>query len=309
MLESDIYACTFDEDVQPANCPECDGSVITTGYETTCDDCALVIATDPIERRRPFPDTDDPDPSTRRTGGPRTPARDDRGLGSQIGRTRDGNGNQLSGATRRRLDRLRRQHGRARRGRTIDRNQVHGLTEVRRLAAALELATSIRDRVCTLFRRAQHAGLLQGRSIEAIAAATVYAACRSQGLPRTQSELEPVAGCDRSALRRSIAALNVDLGLELQPVTPAAFVPRVAAAVDAEPSVRREAVALADRAQAAGLTQGHKPFGYAAACLGVAANWEHHAHQALAAVADVTAATIRTHRDQLQDAFGNLDTA
>lgn len=230
MAPSDIYRRTFDEDVQTDDCPECGGSVVTNCKETTCDDCGLVIAESPIDRGPEWRTYEDDDTdSSRRTGAPRTPARHDRGIGTTIGRLRDGQGNQLDGQRKRQLHRLRREHGRAKRARKADRNLAYGMTDIRRLVGALDLPRSVRDRACTLFRTAQNDGLLRGRSIDSFTAASVYAACRCLELPRTTAEIEPLARCDRSALRRAFSVLTVELGLQIRPLGPTAFVSRVAA--------------------------------------------------------------------------------
>lgn len=297
MATSDIYRRTFDEDVPTNDCPECGGNVVTNTRETRCDDCGLVIAESPIDRGPDWRSFDDPDTDRRRTGGPRTPVRHDRGISTTIGRWKDGQGNTLDNKRKRRLGRLRREHNRANLSRKVDRNQAYGMTDIRRLVGALDLPLSVRDRACTLFRRAQNEGKLQGRSIEAFTAASVYAACRCLELPRTKSEIEPVARCDRSELRTAFSVLNVEFGLEIMPLGPGAFVPRVAAEADVQPSVRREAADLARRAEDAGLTNGRNPFGMAAACIEVADSGCHVTQTELAEIADVTPVTIRSSRD------------
>jgi len=261
MATSDIYRRTFDEDVPTNDCPECGGGVVTNSRETRCVDCGLVIADSPIDRGPEWREFDDPDRDRRRTGGARTPARHDRGLSTVIGHDQDGQGNALAGEKRTQLKRLRREHSRSKRPRTVDRNQVYGLTDIRRLVSALALPRSVRDRACAIFRRAQRDGLFRGRSLEAFAAASVYAACRCLELPRTQAELEPLARCDRSALRNAFGVLNVELGLATPPVGPSAFVPRVASQVDIEGATRSEAITLAERAQAQNVVHGRNPFG------------------------------------------------
>ena len=53
MASRDIYENAFDEDVQAdssANpCPECGGHVITNSVETVCEDCGLVLESQPID--------------------------------------------------------------------------------------------------------------------------------------------------------------------------------------------------------------------------------------------------------------------
>jgi len=76
---------------------------------------------------------------------------------------------------------MRREQTRGRWRSKAERNLAHGLGEVRRLASSLELADSVRDQACQLFRSAQNEDLCRGRSIEAIAVASIYGACRCNG--------------------------------------------------------------------------------------------------------------------------------
>ena len=73
--------------------------------------------------------------------------------------------------------------------RKAERNPAHGLGEVRRISSALELSESIRNQAWQLFRSAQTEDLLRGRSIESMAAASVYGACRCNGRPRTLDDV------------------------------------------------------------------------------------------------------------------------
>jgi len=68
---------------------------------------------------------------------------------------------------------MRREQTRARWRSEAEQNLAHGLGEVRRLTNALDLSDTLRDQACRLFRSAQNEDLLRGRSIEAIAAASV----------------------------------------------------------------------------------------------------------------------------------------
>ncbi len=64
---------------------------------------------------------------------------------------------------------------------------------MRRLASALELSDSVRDQACQLFRSAQNEDLLRGRPIEAVAAASVYRACRCNGRSRLVGGISEMA--------------------------------------------------------------------------------------------------------------------
>jgi transcription initiation factor TFIIB len=190
MATRDIYETGFDEDVRTESsanqCPECDGRVTTNAVETVCEDCGLVIDEQRIDHG---PEWRAYDEECERTGALLTAARHDRGLSTEIGRGTD----ELSGQKRRRLARMRREQTRGRWRSKAERNLAHGLGEVRRLASAPELSDSVRDQACQLFRSAQNEDLLRGRSIEAIAGASVYGACRCNGLSRLLDEVTAAA--------------------------------------------------------------------------------------------------------------------
>ncbi|ELZ28724.1 transcription initiation factor TFB [Halogeometricum pallidum JCM 14848] len=306
MAMRDIYETSFDEDVQTESnanqCPECSGRVTTNSVETICEDCGLVIDEQRIDRG-PEWRTHDQD-RRKRTGAPLTAARHDRGLSTEIGRRKDANGNELSGRKRQQLARMRREQTRGRFQSKAERNLAHGLGEVRRIASVLELSDSIRDQACQLFRSAQNEDLLRGRSIEAIATASVYGACRCSGLSRTLDDIVDAARVEQSRVKSAYKTLNTDLGLPTQPVRPSEFVPRLASELDVPDSIRHRARRLAEQAESTSATTGVRPPGFAAACLYKAGREEGRwlTQSEVAEAANVTPPTIRSH----QDALGEL---
>jgi hypothetical protein len=189
-----VYERTFDEDVpaterSSSGCPECGGIVHTNSIETVCDDCGLVLEDRPIDHGPEWCAFDDTERIERtRTGPALPPTRPDRGLSSEIGFDRtDANGTTLSSRKRSQIGRLRREHRRRRWSSKAEQNPAHGFSEVRRIVGALDLPRSLRDQGCRLYRTAAGEDLIRGRSIEAMAAASVYAACRCAGLSRTSA--------------------------------------------------------------------------------------------------------------------------
>ena len=184
MSLTDVHQKDCDEShgtITAETCPECSSRLTTDRGETSCTECGLIVEEYWIDHG-PAHFSDDLD-GRKRTEPPVTPTRHDRGISTEIGRKRDANGNSLPGKKRRQLGRLRVQHSRARWTTKAERNLAAGLTEVRRVASALDLPYAIRDRACRLFRSAQDENLLPGRSVEAFATASVYAACRCRRVP------------------------------------------------------------------------------------------------------------------------------
>ncbi|WP_136591330.1 transcription initiation factor IIB [Salinigranum halophilum] len=305
MATRDIYETGFDEDVRAESsatqCPECDGRVTTNAFETVCEDCGLVIDEQRIDHGPEWRAYDDEE--YERTGAPLTAARHDRGLSTEIGRGTDAKGNELSGKKRRRLARMRREQTRGRWRSKAERNLAHGMGEVRRLASALELSNSVRDQACQLFRNAQNEDLLRGRSIEAIAAASVYGACRCNGLSRLVDDVSEVARVAESRVTNSYKTLNEELGLPAEPVSPSMFVPRLASDLECPDEIRQRARTLAEQAEERGVTTGVHPAGFAAACLYKAGREEGRwlTQRDVAESGDVTPTTVRTHHETLNE--------
>lgn len=303
MATRDIYASGFDEDVQTdettSGCPECGGRVETNTVETVCEGCGLVIDEHAIDHGgEPVYNNKD-----ERTGAPLTASRHDRGLSTTISRKTDAKGNALSPSKRRQLGRLRREQRRGRFRSKAERNLGHGLGEVRRVVSVLELAKTHREQACQLFRSAQNEDLLRGRSIEAMAAASVYAACRCTGHPIPQVDVVDAARVEKGRVMNAYSVLNEELGLPAQPMRPRAFLARFSSDLDLPGRVRRRAERLAERAVEHGVIGGASPSGFAAACLYVAAeefDWRL-TQSRVAETADVSTNTIRSHRATLTE--------
>ena len=301
MAIRDIYETPFDEDVQSgptSECPECSGTVRPNGIESVCTSCGLVVDEQQVD---PGPEWRQCDEEQRkRTGAPLTVARHDRGLTTEIGK-----GGESMGSPRRRrqLHRLRREHKRAKWRSKAERNLGHGLGEVRRVTSALDLPENVRDRACVIFRRAHSAGLLVGRSVDGIAAASVYAGARCLQHPVTLDTVGCVARVTQDRVASSYRTLNAELELPTKPMGPTAYVPKLASELDASAQVRRRAERLADAAEAAGITIGSNPVGFAGACLYLTACEESQAltQAEVANAADVSTTTLRSHRDALRE--------
>ena len=305
MATREIYETGFDEDVQTNTstnpCPECDGRVTTNSVETVCEDCGLVIDERRIDHGPEWRAHDHHE--RKRTGAPLTTARHDRGLSTEIGRGKDANGNNLSGQKRQHLSRMRREQRRGRFQSKAERNLAHGLGEVRRIVSALKLSDSVRDQACQLFRSAQNEDLLRGRSIEAIAGASVYGACRYNGLSRLVDDVSEMARVAESRVTNAYKTLNEELGLPAEPVSPSMFVPRLASDLECPDEIRQRARTLAEQAEERGVTTGVHLAGFAAACLYKAGQEQGQwvTQSDVAETGNVTQTTVRTHHETLEE--------
>jgi transcription initiation factor TFIIB len=315
MATTEPYERCFDEDVQRPNsgCPECDGRVTTNTRETVCDDCGLVLADLPIDYGPEWRHFEEDETDPRRAGPPLTPTQHDGGLATEVGTHVDGRGVRLGGAQWRRANRLNREQSRTVRGQKRDQNRMFGNFEIGRICSGLELSPGIRRQACALFATAQAADLLQGRSIESIAAACVYAVCRLDQRPVTERDIRQYAHESGTSISWAYRTLNRELDLPIPPRQPREFVVPILDELSNGDQcewiheARRDVLELVDRYEQGGLAQGRNPRGIAAAAiyhvlrqmLGVGRVTQ----VTIAEAADVTPVTLRARWYELRD-FG-----
>jgi len=126
---------------------------------------------------------------------------------------------------RQRPARMRREQTRGRWRSKAERNLTHRVGEVCRLSSALELSDSVRDQACQSFRSAQNEDLVRSTYIDTNAAASVYRACRYNGLSQLVDDVSDMARIAESLVTKGYKTLNEELGLPAEPITPSMFVP------------------------------------------------------------------------------------
>ncbi|WP_318571265.1 transcription initiation factor IIB family protein [Salinigranum marinum] len=264
--ERTLFGDASSHDGCEIECPDCDESQpITDGHETYCPDCGLILEEAYLDCGPEWMPYDANE--KRRVGSPVTPTRHDRGISAEIGWGRDGYGHELPSSKRHHLRRLRRWDRQARYDGKAAQNLAHGLSEIRRLGSVLELSESLREEASHLFRRAQSADLIVGRSIESMASAAVFAACRQRRLPRFLDEVAEVSYVDRGKVRLAYRALNRELKLQIPPPLPTDFLPRIASETAVSEPIQSRAHKLCSSPTVVAHTSGRNPSGVAAACL------------------------------------------
>ena len=151
----------------------------------------------------------------------------DKGLSTMIDwRNRDSFGREISSKNRAQLYRLRKWQRRIRVSNATERNLAFALAELDRMASALGLPRNIRERSALVYRNAVDKNLIRGRSIEGVAAALLYAACRQCSLPRTLDEIAEVSRVSRKEIGRTYRFVSRQLGLKILSTSPIDYVPR-----------------------------------------------------------------------------------
>ena len=293
------------EEVGVDVCPECEGTLHNDAEhgETVCADCGLVVEEREIDRGpewRAF-DAGEKDRKSR-VGAPTTEMMHDKGLSTNIGwQDKDAYGRTLSSKQRRKMQRLRTWNERFRTRDSKERNLKQALGEIDRMASALGLPKNVRETASVIYRRALEDDLLPGRSIEGVGTASLYAAARQAGTPRSLDEIAAVSRVEKMELTRTYRYVVRELGLEVAPADPESYIPRFASELDLSDESEREARRLIEGARTNGILSGKSPVGIAAAAIYAAAllSNERVTQSEVSEVANVSEVTIRNRYKEL----------
>lgn len=292
-------------------CPECGSETLVEVIdmaEVVCDGCGLVVEEDSLDRGpewRAFTQEEREDRA--RVGAPRTETLHDHGLTTHIDwRDEDAAGQMLTSEKRKRVQRLRKWQERIRANDAQERNLQFALSEIHRMASATDVPKPVRETAAVIYRRALDDDLVRGRSIEGVATAALYAACRQERIPRSLDEFVTFSRVSRTEIGRTYRYLCSELELELRPFDPATFVPRFATELDLAQPVHVRASEIIHAATEKGLLSGKSPAGFAGAAVYAAAKLcdDPRTQREVASVANVTEATIRKHYQDQMDALG-----
>ncbi|NHN61387.1 MULTISPECIES: transcription initiation factor IIB family protein [Halorussus] len=304
-----------DEDERPASeredeqiCPECGGRVTSDEEhgETVCSDCGLVIDEDNVDRGpewRAF-DASEKDQKSR-VGAPTTKMMHDKGLSTNIGwQNKDAYGKSLGSRQRQKMQRLRKWNERFRTRDSKERNLKQALGEIDRMASALGLPEDVRETASVIYRRALDEDLLPGRSIEGVATASLYAAARQTGTPRSIDEVANVSRIDEMEFKRTYRYIVRELSLQIQPADPEDYVARFASELGISDESERRARELLRNAKRQGIHSGKSPVGLAAAAVyaGPLLTNEKVTQAEVSDVAQVSEVTIRNRYHELLEA-------
>ncbi len=296
-------------------CPECSGAVVADEEhgEVVCRDCGLVVEEDSVDRGpewRAF-DAGEKDEKSR-VGAPTTNMMHDKGLSTNIDwRNKDAYGNSLSSTQRQKMQRLRKWNERFRTRDSKERNLKQALGEIDRMASALGLPETVRETASVIYRRALDEDLLPGRSIEGVSTASVYAAARQAGVPRSLDEITDVSRVEKSEIARTYRYVVRELKLEVKPADPESYVPRFVSSLQLSEETERRARQLLTNAKEQGVHSGKSPVGLAAAAVYAAAllTNEKTTQAAVSEVADISEVTIRNRYHELLEAEQDVPVA
>ena len=302
---------TSREDTPKFKCSECGATTVVEDLnrgEQVCGECGLVLSDHRIDTGAEWRAFSSEESDARsRVGAPMRYTVHDKGLSTIIDwRDRDTSGRKLSPTRRSEIYRLRKWQIRSRVHSSLDRNLAQAMSELERLSSQLGLPKPIRELGAVLYRKSIIKKLVRGRSIEAMVAATLYAACRIRLKPRPLDEVADASRVDRKKLGQCYRLLLRSLHVRIPLSNPVDYISRFACELGLSSPVQLRTVEILNRSRAIGLTIGRDPLGLAAAAIYVASIMldERRTQREIAEVARVTEVTVRNRYKEIVKKLG-----
>lgn len=268
-----------------------------------CEECGLIHSEKHIDNGpewRAF-DADQKKKRTR-TGAPMTYMIHDKGLSTMIDwKNRDIFGKEIPAKLRGQIYRLRKWQSRIRVSDATERNLTFALSELDRMASNLDLQKNLRECSAKIYRDAVEKHLIRGRSIEGVAAASLYAACRLYKVPRTLNEIAEIARVDKKEIGRSFRFISIELNLSLNPTKPTDYLARFISELNLSEECHTLSKKIIKMAEQRGLTSGRGPTGVCAAAIYAATilSKERRTQRKIAKISQVTEVTVRNRFSEL----------
>ena len=292
-------------------CPYCGSTRLVYDAERAeikCADCGAVIEEHIVDLGPEWRAFDEEQRERRtRVGAPATLTIHDKGLSTDIDwRNKDATGKPLDLQGRTRAQRLRVWQRRIRVSTSNDRSLTMVLTEIDRIVSVLDLPRDVNETAARICRLAMKNHIAKGRSIESMAAACVYAACRINRIPRTLDEISSVSRASKKEVGRSYRILAKTVLTQICKVPPASpidYIPRLVSQLGLPGEVQTRAVEILNIAMQLGITSGKGPTGLAAAAVYLACvllNYKK-TQREIAQAAGVTEVTVRNRYKELSD--------
>ena len=292
-----------------SNCSRCGKKSLLTDQvtgEQFCGKCGYVTS-EKLQASGPewrsFQKDGGSDPA--RTGAPSSLTIHDMGLSTVINpQNKDATGKPLSSSMKSTITRLRTWDSRSQTSATADRNLRQALNELNRLKDKLTISSNVLEKAAYLYRKALEKKLVRGRSISAMIAASLYAACRDTETPRTLKDIADAANVKRKDISRCYRLLYNELELKMPVVDPIQCIARISSNLKITEKIKRYAAKILKETQKRQESSGKDPMGLAAAALyfSCAINGVSITQRDLAEAAGVTEVTIRNRYKGLKEA-------
>jgi len=289
-------------------CPECGSTNLIRDYdvgEIVCEKCGYVISTALFDTGPEWRAFDEEQREKRtRVGAPLTWTIHDKGLSTVIDwHDSDVYGRKLKPTEKAHIYRLRKWHRRSKVSGATERNLAFALSELTKVSYKLNLPKNVLETSSVIYRQIVRKRLIRGRSIQGVAAASIYMACRQCDVIRTLEEVAKASNISKKEGGRNYRFLLRRLDAKVMPVNPHNYVSKFINQLSLSGNTESLAINILHIASELKLTSGRGPAGIAAAATYIASllTDEKRTQGEIAKGAHVTEVTIRNRYKELTE--------
>jgi len=237
--------------------------------EVFCGGCGLVLVQnldDTSQENRSYSSEDFM--KNARTGPATSLTMFDRGLSTVIGTNKDFSGNSLSSKTKFEFNRLRTWDQRSKSRTTSSLSKA--FTLLHGMKTKIGVPNNVVENAAYIYRKAVNAKLTRGRTMASLIAASLYASCRQNNIPRTLDDIAAAGNVERRILSRDLRTIIKKLGLNLNQYDTASFIVKISNNMNLSEKTKRDAFGILKRCEDERITAGKHPVAQAAASLYIA---------------------------------------
>ena len=254
--------------IQCQMCDPSESKMITDveSGEIICNRCGIVAVQDIEDVKKIWYKAED-NISDTRNGSPTSLTLYDQGLATTIGNTnRDASGNVINSMMMTRLNKMRFHDKRSQINKSA-RNLGRAFRQLDSLKDKLSLTNAVIEKTAYIYRKVQEAGLVRGRKINTVLAASLYIACREFEIPRTLREISEVNNEKYHETSRVYRDVVLHLGKQVPQIDLYRYIEKVGKKAKLEEKNIRQAFRLMKKVQDAGLSAGKEPMGIVGAVI------------------------------------------
>jgi len=291
-------------------CKRCGKSRIVSDTETGelfCQVCGFVMSEHVEDSGPEWRSFNEESANKARTGASMSLARHDMGLYTVINQAdRDVSGKALSSYMKATIKRMRVWDNRSQFHDSIQRNYKLAFIELGKLKDKLALSDTVIEKAAYFYRKAIDKNLIRGRSISALIASALYAACRETGTPRNLKDIAEAANITKKSLALCYRLLVKELELKMPVVDSVSYVARIASKIGISEKSKRLAVKILKDYERSGEVAGKEPIGLAASALYISCCEmdEDCTQKKISLAANITEVTIRNRCRGLKRILG-----
>ena len=243
------------------------------------------------------------DKNNRRTGTKMSMSVHDFGLSTMIGSiNKDAKGKPISASTNATIKRIRIQDQRSQLHRSVDINYKTAFDMLQRIQDKMCVSDHIKEHAAYIYRKAVEQKITQGRSINAVIAASMYAACRNTQTLRTLRDISEVTDIKPKKIAQSYRAIVKQLNLKIPVVNQVHCLSKISNNLGVSEKTKYLAMEILQKAADLRILAGRDPVGISAAILYYACliKKETFTQTQVAEASRVTAVTVRNRFHEIK---------